>query len=70
MPPSLARSTHAADPLPLDIRREQRPEPVPPQTNRFAADIYATLEQEVLDVPQRKREADLHHDHEPDNLAR
>jgi hypothetical protein len=28
-------------------------EPVPPETNRLVADVYPTLEQQILDLPQR-----------------
>ena len=34
------------------------------------AQVDATLEQEILDVPQAQREPDIHHHHEPDHLGR
>ena len=37
-------------PLP-DLCREHRAEPVPPETHRLVADVDATLEQEILDLP-------------------
>ena len=39
-------------PLP-DLRGEHRTEPVPPEPYRLVADIDATLEQQILDLPQR-----------------
>ena len=34
------------------------------------ADVDPTLEQQVLDVPQRQLEPHLHHDHQADHLGR
>jgi hypothetical protein len=34
------------------------------------ADVDAALEQQILDVPQRRGEANLHHNHEADHLGR
>jgi hypothetical protein len=34
------------------------------------ADVDAALEQQVLDVAQRQRVADVHHDHQPDHFWR
>ncbi|MEG3166608.1 hypothetical protein U1737_00185 [Sphingomonas sp. LB3N6] len=33
-------------------------------------DVDTALEQKVLDIAQRKRKADVHHNHEPDHLRR
>ena len=33
------------------------------------ADVDATLGQQVLDLPQRQREANIHHHSEPDDLG-
>jgi hypothetical protein len=35
---------------------------------RFMANVDAALEQQVLDVSQRQREADVHHHDQPDHL--
>jgi hypothetical protein len=37
-----------------DRGREHRTEPVPPVPNRLVADIDAALEQEILDLSQRR----------------
>ena len=53
-----------------DRRREHRTEPVPPEPHCFVADINAPLEQEILDLSQRKRITDVHHHREADYLRR
>jgi hypothetical protein len=63
VPPPVAESPHAAD-QPLDVSSEHRPEPVPPKTNSLVANVDPALEHEVLDVTQRKREANIHHHYE------
>ena len=35
----------------------------------LVADVDATLGQQVLDLPQRQREPDIHHHSEPDDLG-
>jgi hypothetical protein len=47
-----------------DIRRQNRPEPVPPETNRIEANIDAALEQQALDLAQRKPVPDIQHHRE------
>ncbi len=54
-------------PLP-DLRGEHRAKPVPPETHGFVADINATLEQQIFDLPQRERITDVHHHREADYL--
>ncbi len=53
-----------------DRGREYRTEPVPPVPNRLAANIDAPLEQEIFDLPQRPRTADIHHRREADHVGR
>jgi hypothetical protein len=53
-----------------DLAGEYRTEPVPPEPNRLVADIDAPLEQEILDLSQRKRITDVHHHREADYLRR
>jgi hypothetical protein len=45
------------------------PEAVPPEADRLMADVDPALEQEILDVTRREREANVRHHHEPDNLG-
>ncbi len=49
---------------------EHRTEPVPPEPDRLVADIDATFEQQVFDLPQRQRIADVHHHREANHLGR
>ena len=53
-----------------DLAGEHRTEPVPPEPYCLVADIDAPLEQEILDLSQRKRIADVHHHREADYLGR
>jgi hypothetical protein len=61
---------HAANPLPADIAREHRPEPVPPVTHRLVADVDAALEQEVFHIPQTERKPHVHHHYQAYHLGR
>ncbi len=60
----MTKAAHPAYPLPTNIRSEQRAEPVPPKLHSFLTDIDPALEQQILDVPQRQGELDIHRDHE------
>src|SRR6056297_471711 len=68
--PSPVAGFHASDaPLP-DLGGEHRPKPVPPEPNRLVTDLDTTLVQQILDVSERQREADVHHDRQADDLGR
>jgi hypothetical protein len=69
MPASMLEIPLALDPAAADLRRENRPEAVPPKPNRLMGDVDASLVQQILDIPQRKRIADLHHHREADNFG-
>ncbi len=43
---------------------------IPPVPHRLVADVDATLEQNVFDLAQRQRIADIHHHGQPDDLGR
>jgi hypothetical protein len=59
--------------LPLTIATnaacEHRAEPVPPVAHRLMANVDAALEQQALHIPQRQREADVHHHYQADHLV-
>jgi hypothetical protein len=61
---------HRLDPAAPDLGRENRPEPIPPEPHRLMRDVDPPLVQKVLNVPQRKRVADIHHDRQADDLGR
>jgi hypothetical protein len=52
-----------------DLGGKHRTEPVPPETNRFMADVDAALEQQILNLARRQRIPDIHHNREPDDLG-
>lgn len=58
------------NPLATDLAGEHRAEPGPPQPHRLVADVEPSLEQQVLDIPQRQRVADVHLYDRPDHLRR
>ncbi len=45
-----------------DLRGQPRIKSVPPGTYRLVADFDTTLVEQVFDLPQRQREADVHYD--------
>lgn len=49
-----------------DLQGEHQTEPVPPESHRFVAAIDAPLEQQTLDLLQRERITDVHHNREAD----
>lgn len=68
--PAPAAGAHALDAAFPDLRSEQRAEPVPPKPHRLVADVDAALVQQILDVAERKREPDVHHDRQADDFRR
>jgi len=54
-------------PLP-DFRGKQGTEPVPPEPHGLVAEIDATLEQHIFDLPEKQRIADVQHHRETNNL--
>src|SRR6056297_590952 len=69
VPPPVA-GLHAPDAPLTDLGGELRPKPVPPESNRLVTDLDTTLVQQILDVPKRQREPDVHHDRQADDLGR
>jgi hypothetical protein len=55
-------------PLP-DLLGEQRTKPVSPEPNRLVADIDATFEQQIFNLPQWQRVTDVHHNREANHLG-
>ena len=53
-----------------DLSTSHRTEPFPPKPVRLVADIDAALEQDVFDLAQRKRIADLQHYRQANDLGR
>ena len=61
---------HIAGSLLADLSGEMCAEAIYPKTDTFVANIYPTFMEQVLDVPQRKRESDIHHHGELDDFRR
>jgi len=56
-------------PLP-DLRGKHRTETAPPEPHRLVADVDAPLREQIRDLSQRQRIADVHHHREADHLGR
>jgi hypothetical protein len=52
-----------------DLRDKHRTEPVLPETHRLTADIDTALKQQVLNLTERQRVADVHHHRQADDLG-
>lgn len=52
VPPPVTEALHPVNPLAPDVRCKHRTEPVPPQPHCLVAQAAATLEQQVLHIPQ------------------
>ncbi len=70
MPTPRGVGAHVLNAPPADLGGKHRTEPVPPEPRRLVADVDAALEQQVLDVTQGQRVAQVHHDHQADHLRR
>jgi hypothetical protein len=68
MPTPVAKAMHPAHPLLANIAGKERTEPVPSEVHGLVIDDDSPLEQQVLYVPHRKREAHAHQHHQPDHL--
>ena len=69
MPTSMPEGPNRLDSAPADFCRENCPEAVPPEPHRLMGDVDPALVEQVLDVPQRQRVADIHHHREADYLG-
>ena len=68
MPPPVGQGPHSRDPFAADLGGEHRAEAVPPEPHDLAVDLDAALMQEILDVAQRQRVADVEHHRQADDL--
>jgi hypothetical protein len=60
---------HPARPVVTDFCCKHRAKSIPPEPNRFMADVDAALMQEILDIPKRKRKSNAHHHRQADDLV-
>lgn len=68
VPLPVAMGSHRFHPSLPDLGREHRSEPVPPVTHRFVVDLDPSLVEQVLDIAQGQREADVKHHRQTDDL--
>ncbi len=61
VPAPLSVALYPADPIAFDVGREHRAEPIPPKPHGLMTNVDPSLEQQILNVPQAKREPDVHH---------
>lgn len=64
-----SESVHSVSLLPPDFSGEHRAKPVPPEPDRLVADIDAALVQQILDIAQRERKANVQHHRQSDDLG-
>ena len=69
VPSPMAKAAHRAHTSSTDVASKHRAKSFPPQAHSLMADVDATLEQQILDVPERKREADVHQHYQADHLG-
>ena len=55
--------------LSADFSGEHRAETVPPEPNRFVADIDTALVQQVFHIPQRQKKSDVQHHCQADDFG-
>lgn len=68
VPVPLRTPSHGFGPPFPDLMREVSPEPVDPVTDRFMANVDTALVKQIFNIPQRQREADVHHDRKLDDF--
>jgi hypothetical protein len=68
IPSPVGQGPHVIDPLSLDLGGEQRAKSVPPEPHGLVADVDAALMQQVLDVAERQRVADVPRHCQADDL--
>ena len=66
-PVRIVRALHAPF---SDLLREEWTEAVPPKPHCFMRGVDTALVKQILHVPQREREADIHHHRKANDLGR
>ena len=69
MPLPLSKASHPVYPGPANVTREQRAEPVPPESHCLVADVDSSFVEQILDVPQRQRVLHVHQHRQADHLG-
>ena len=66
--PAPSAGFHAFDAALADLGGEDRAKAEPPEPDGLMADVDATLVKQILNIPQRQREPDIHHDRQADDF--
>ena len=69
VPSPVGIRTHPVDTSALNLGGKDRTEPVPPEPDRFMADIDPAFVEKILDIPQREWEPNVHHHRQADDLG-
>ncbi len=67
--PAPATGFHAFDPAFADLGSRHRPEPMPPKSNGFMADINAPFMEQIFHIAKGQRKPDVQHHRQTDNLT-
>lgn len=69
VPLPIGMGAHLLDTFSADLGSEQRAKSITPKPNRFVTDIDPSLMQKVFDVSLGKREADVHHHRQANDVG-
>jgi hypothetical protein len=69
VPLPIGINTELVDTLFADFGGEYRTKSVPPEADRFMADVDATFVQQVFNISKRKWKPDIHHHGQPNDLG-
>jgi hypothetical protein len=67
--PTPATGFHTFDPAFTNLGSKHRPEPMPPISDGFMADIDAPFMEQIFNIAQRQREPNIKHHRQADNLT-
>ena len=70
VPLPLGDLAHIACPADADLSSEHRPKTINPEPYALMANVDAAFMQQIFDIPQRQRKANVHHHCELNNLRR
>jgi hypothetical protein len=69
MPLPIRVGAHPTDPISADFGGEHRPKSVSPEPDRLVADFDTALMQQVLHIPKRQWEPNVHHYRQADDFG-
>jgi hypothetical protein len=69
MPLPMCPKPHSVNPSATDLSGKHRAKSVPPKSNRLMADVDAAFVQKILHIEKRKRETNVNHHGQADDLS-